>query len=70
MKKTNLGESLKKLEDIVAWFDDQKEVDVERGLEKVKEGVAIIKASKSRLKEVENEFEEVKKGLEDANDGE
>lgn len=63
-KTLPLGESLKKLESIVAWFDDQEEVDVELGLEKVKEGVALIKASKARLKEVENEFEVVKKELE------
>lgn len=67
MKKTNLGESLKKLEDIVAWFGAQREADVELGLEKVKEGVALIKESKARLKEVENEFEEVKKDLESVN---
>jgi exodeoxyribonuclease VII small subunit len=67
MKKTNLGESLKKLEAIVAWFDSREEVDVEKGLEKVREGVALIKESKARLKEVENEFEEVKKELEEAN---
>jgi len=63
-KKLALGESLKKLENIVAWFDNQEEVDVEQGLEKVKEGVELIKASKARLKEVENEFEVVKKELE------
>jgi exodeoxyribonuclease VII small subunit len=67
MKKTDLGASLRKLEDIVAWFDEQEEVDVEKGLEKVREGVALIKESKARLKEVENEFEEVKKELEEAN---
>ena len=64
MKKTNLGESLQKLEAIVSWFDAQREADVEKGLEKVREGVALIKESKARLKEVENEFEEVKKDLE------
>lgn len=63
-KKQSLGESLKKLEAIVGWFDNQEEVDVELGLEKVKEGVELIKASKARLKEVENEFEVVKKELE------
>jgi exodeoxyribonuclease VII small subunit len=63
-KTLPLGESLKKLESIVAWFDNQEEVDVELGLEKVKEGVALIKSSKARLKEVENEFEVVKKELE------
>jgi exonuclease VII small subunit len=64
VKKTNLGESLKRLEDIVGWFDAQQEADVEQGLEKVKEGAALIKESKARLREVENEFEEVKKDLE------
>ncbi len=63
-KSLSLGESLKKLEGIVAWFDNQEEVDVELGLEKVKEGVALIKSSKARLKDVENEFEVVKKELE------
>jgi len=65
MEKTNLSESLKKLEKIVNWFELQEEVDVEKGLEKVKEGVKLIKASKERLKKVENEFEEVKKELGD-----
>ena len=64
MEKTNLSESLKKLEKIVDWFESQEEVDIEKGLEKVKEGVKLIKASKERLKKVENEFEEVKKDLE------
>jgi exodeoxyribonuclease VII small subunit len=64
-KETNLTQSLKKLEEIVDWFENQQEVDVEKGLEKVKEGAALIKASKERLKKVENEFEEVKKELEE-----
>jgi len=63
-KKPSLGEALKKLEAIVGWFDNQEEVDVEQGLEKVKEGVVLIKESKARLKEVENEFLVVKKELE------
>lgn len=63
MKKESLGESLKKLEAITAWFENQEEIDVEKALEKVKEGVGLIKASKERLREVENEFEIVKKEL-------
>ncbi len=65
MEKTNLSDSLKKLEKIVDWFESQEEVDVEKGLLKVKEGVKLIRASKERLKKVENEFEEVKKELEE-----
>lgn len=65
MEKTNLSESLKKLEEISKWFESQEEVDVEEGLKKVKEGAQLIKISKERLKKVENEFEEVKKGLDE-----
>ena len=65
MEKTNLRESLKKLEKIAEWFESQEEVDVEQGLEKVKEGARLIKLSKERLKKVENEFEEVKKELDE-----
>jgi len=65
MEKTNLRESLKKLEKITEWFESQEEVDVEQGLEKVKEGARLIKVGKERLKKVENEFEEVKKELDE-----
>lgn len=64
MAKLNLSESLKKVQDIIRWFDNQEEVDVELGLAKVKEGAELIKASKARLREVENEFTVVKKELE------
>jgi exonuclease VII small subunit len=66
MDKNKLKDQLKSLEEIVEWFDKQEEVDVEAGLDKVKEGVALIKVAKERLKELENEFEKVKKGLDDA----
>ncbi len=66
-KSENTGEtikhSLKKLEAIAGWFDEQEEVDVEQGLLKVKEGTILIKELKTKLKEVENEFEEIKKDL-------
>ena len=61
--KKDLTTSLKELEEIVVWFDAQDEVDVEKGLMKVKEGAVLIKSTKKQLKEVENEFEEVKKEL-------
>lgn len=64
MAKMNLSESLKKVQAIIAWFDSQEEVDVEKGLEKIKEGTVLIKDSRARLKEIENEFEVVKKDLE------
>ena len=63
-KELSLGESLKQLEAITNWFENQEAIDVEKALEKVKEGVVLLKASKARLKEVENEFAVVKKELE------
>jgi translation elongation factor EF-1beta len=64
MEKNKLKDSLKKIESIIDWFDKQEEIDVEAGLEKVKEGVVLIRDSKGRLKELENEFKKVKAGLE------
>lgn len=60
----NLSDNLKKLSEITKWFESQEGIDIEKGLEKVKEAVALIKASKERLKAVENEFEEIKKEVE------
>ncbi len=72
MKKTNekanssnLNETLKKLAEIVSWFESQSELDVEKGLQYVKEGARLIKSSKERLKEIENEFKEIKKEIQD-----
>ena len=68
----NLSDNLKKLSGITEWFEGQEKVDIEEGLKKVKEAVVLIKASKERLKAVENEFEEIKKevNIEEDNDDE
>jgi hypothetical protein len=63
-KEINLSKNLEKLSAIAAWFDNQDEVDVEEGLNKVKEAAGLIKESNSRLAEIENEFEEIKKDIE------
>jgi exonuclease VII small subunit len=60
---TNLSENLKKLSSIVSWFESQSELDVEKGLEYVKEGAELIKTSRERLAEIENEFKEIKKEI-------
>ena len=60
-----INETLKKLSAIAAWFESQDEVDVEEGLEKVKEATVLIKAGRERLKEVKNEFKEIEKDLEE-----
>ncbi len=64
----NLSNNLKRLAEITEWFDNQEEIDVEEGLKKVKEAVELIKVSKERLKTIENEFEEIKKGIEGEED--
>ncbi len=64
----NLNNSLKRLAEITEWFDNQEEIDVEEGLKKVKEAVGLINVSKERLKTIENEFEEIKKGIDGEED--
>jgi len=63
MKQENLNQNLKKLNQIIEWFENQEELDVELGLKKVKEAMDIIKETKKRLNRVENEFEEIKKDI-------
>lgn len=63
-QKNNLKQNLKKLSQIVDWFSSQEEVDVEEGIDKVKQAAQLIKQSKARLKAIENEFEEIKKEIE------
>ena len=62
-EEINITETMKKLRAITAWFDAQEDIDVEKGIEKIKEGAELMKKSKSRLKELENEFEDVRKKL-------
>jgi len=62
-QKTNLNETLKKLKEIVSWFESQSEPDVEKGLSLVREGAELIKASRERLSQIENEFKEIKKEI-------
>ncbi len=65
-EKVNFTESLEELNAIVGWFEEQDNVDVEVGLEKVREAAKLIKASKTRLAEIENEFKEIEKEIGDA----
>ena len=63
IEKQDLTSDLKKLSGISKWFEDQENIDIEEALKKVKEAVSLIKISKDRLKEVENEFEEIKREI-------
>ncbi len=64
---TNLSESIKKLKSISEWFEAQSDLDIETGLEKIKEGAILVRKCKERLGELENSFKEVKKELEQDN---
>lgn len=64
-QKDKISASLSKLESIVDWFEHQEAVDVEEGLKRVREGALLIKDLKLKLKKVENEFEDIKKDLDD-----
>ncbi len=64
MKKTdaiNIDETLKKLEGIAEWFEKQREPKLEEGLKKMEEAALLLSASRKRLGEIENRFDEVKK---------
>jgi len=60
-KKESLSGNLKKLAEISAWFNGQKELDIEEGLKKVREEADLIKTSRKQLDGLENEFKEIEK---------
>ncbi len=60
----NLKDQLKEISEILTWFDSQEELDVEAALEKITKAGDLIKSSKQRLVEIENQFQEIKKGVE------
>lgn len=64
-ENNNLTDSLRELETIVSWFEEQENVDVEEGLKKVKLGAKLVINCRKRLREVENEFEQIQKELKD-----
>ncbi len=63
-KKEDLQSEIAKLEKIVEQLST-KELDVEHGLEKFKEGVAIIKKARTQLAQAENEFTKLRAELAD-----
>jgi len=59
--QNNFKDQLKEISAILEWFDSQEELDIEAALEKIKKAGELIKLSKKRLGEIENEFQEIKK---------
>lgn len=64
----NFEQNLKKLQDIVSWFEEHDEIDLEKSLEKIKEGSELLKECRKDLKEIDNVFKEVEKDLEKDSD--
>ncbi len=65
--QVNITDNLNKLKEISEWFNNQDTVDVEKGLEKIKIATSLMKESKKRLTELQNEFTEIQKELEEDN---
>lgn len=63
-EKEKLKTALQKLEKVVEDLN-KKDIDVEQGLEKFKEGVELIKFCRSQLQKAENEFVQLKQELEE-----
>ena len=59
-KQSSLKEYIADIKKISDWFEDQEEIDLEQALVKIREAGELIKLSKDRLVEVENEFKEIK----------
>ena len=68
-EKQSLQDALKRLEEIVKELEG-KDVDVEAGMEKYREGVELVKFCQKELGEAENEFKKLKKELEEESETE
>ncbi|MFH0927899.1 MAG: exodeoxyribonuclease VII small subunit [bacterium] len=67
--KQSFAESFAKLSEIASYFEEG-EIDVEEGLKKFEEGLALAEICKTRLKEIENRVVELKKQFESSEDKE
>jgi hypothetical protein len=61
----NLKAYIEQIKQISDWFEEQEEIDLEEALVKIREAGELIKLSKDRLVEVENEFKEIKSKIEE-----
>lgn len=58
----NFTKAMKELEEINQWFQ-REDIDLEEGLLKLRQGKELIEKCQARLDQVENEFQEIKVGL-------
>lgn len=62
----NFSKLFRQLQQIVAWYDQQRELDVEEGLSKARQAAELIKLCSKRLSQLENEFVKIKAELDGA----
>lgn len=65
--KIDIKKSLSELQQITEWFQND-DIDLDQGIDKLKEGVQIIKECRKRIQEIENEFIDIKKELVETED--
>src|SRR3954447_20842341 len=58
-QKVDFTQSVNRLEEINSWFQNE-DFNLDEGLQKLREGNELIKMCRTRLKEVENEFVQIK----------
>lgn len=62
----NFSQNFRQLQQIAAWFDQQRELDVEEGMAKAKLAAELIQRCSRRLNQLENEFIHIKQELDAA----
>ncbi|MBI4990691.1 exodeoxyribonuclease VII small subunit [Candidatus Gottesmanbacteria bacterium] len=58
--KFDFTKAVSEIEEINQWFQNE-DIDLDEGLAKFRRGLELIKKCQTRLKQVENEFTEIKK---------
>ena len=66
-KTFDFAKAIEELEEINCWFQNE-EINLDEGLSKFRRGLELIKKSRERLKQVENEFKEIKEKYETKED--
>ena len=59
-KNFKFSKAFQEIEEISQWFQSDN-IDIDKGLEKYKRGLELIKKCQKKLKDVENKFIELKK---------
>ena len=58
-KKLDFAKSINRLEEINCWFQNE-DINLDEGLDKLREGKQLIATCRQKLQEVENEFVKIK----------